>query len=127
MGSKLFVGNLAFHTTDDQLRGAFKAVGEVADVHVLMDRATGRSRGFGFVTMGSDEAARDAIAQMDGQMLDGRPLRVNEAEDRPRRDGGGGGGFGGGGGCRSGSGGRDGGSGRGGRSGRDGDGDGGDW
>lgn len=119
MGNRLYVGNLAYHTTEDSLRHAFESVGEVADVHLLIDRVTGQSRGFGFVTMANDELARTAIAKLDGSELDGRPIRVNEAEDRPR-GGGGRGGFGGGG--RGGDGrrafGGGGGGGRGGRGGR---------
>jgi hypothetical protein len=100
MGQRLYVGNLPFSATAEDIREAFAGVGEVADVHLVTDRETGRARGFAFVTMGSDEAANAAIEQMNGSMLGGRPLRVNEAEDRPRGGGGGGGrgGFGGGGG-----------------------------
>ena len=95
MGTRLYVGNLSFNTTKDALHAAFSANGrEVTDVHVVMDRDTGRSRGFGFVTLGSNEQAQQAIAEMNGAMLDGRPLRVNEAEERPQRGGGGGGGGG---------------------------------
>lgn len=101
MGNRLYVGNLSFHTTDDSLRSAFEGLGEVVDVKVIVDRESGQSRGFGFVTMGSGEAAQRAISAMNGTMLDGRALRVNEAEDRPQRGPGGGGG-GGGGGMRSG-------------------------
>jgi RNA recognition motif-containing protein len=97
MGNRLYVGNLAYHTTEDSLRGAFETVGEVADVHLLRDRVTGQSRGFGFVTMASEKAAREAIAKLDGSTLDGRSIRVHEAEARPQRGGGGRGGFGGGG------------------------------
>ena len=64
MGNRLYVGNLAYHTTEDSLRSAFEAVGEVTDVHLLIDRVTGQSRGFGFVTMANDELARDAIAKL---------------------------------------------------------------
>lgn len=97
MSSRLYVGNLAFHTTADVIRDAFAQSGTVTDVHLVMDRETGRARGFGFVTMASPQDAANAIRAMDGAVLDGRPLRVNEAEERPRT-GGGGGGFGGGGG-----------------------------
>ena len=105
MGNRIYVGNLSFHTTGDMVRDAFAAFGEVTDVHVMTDRDTGRSRGFAFVTMSSDAQAVEAIGNMNGQMLDGRPLRVNEAEERKPRTGGfggggGGGGFGGGGGGR---------------------------
>lgn len=91
MGNRLYVGNLSFHATTDSLRAAFAERGEVTDVHVVMDRETGRSRGFAFVTMGSDHEAQSAISSMNGALLDGRPLRVNEAEERPQRSGGGGG------------------------------------
>jgi hypothetical protein len=106
MGNRLYVGNLSFHTTTDVLRQAFAGAGEVTDAHVVTDRETGRSRGFGFITMASEEQAQAAISAMNGADLDGRPLRVNEAEERPQRGGGGGGGgFGGGGGGRGGGGG----------------------
>jgi RNA recognition motif-containing protein len=98
MGTRLYVGNLSFHTTPETLREAFGQLGEVSDVHLVSDRETGRSRGFAFVTMGTAEEAAKAISEMDGATLDGRPLRVNEAEERQSRGGGGGGGFGGGGG-----------------------------
>lgn len=104
MGNRLYVGNLSFNTTPETLREHFSAIGEVSDVHVVSDRETGRSRGFAFVTMGSSEEAAKAISEMDGATLDGRALRVNEAEERQHR-GGGGGGFGGGGGGRRGGGG----------------------
>jgi len=95
MGNRLYVGNLAFGTNEEAVRNAFGQSGEVTDVRIMMDRETGRPRGFGFVTMVDDNAARAAIEQLNGMILDGRPLRVNEAEDRPRRGPGGGGGFGG--------------------------------
>ena len=101
MNTRLFVGNLSFHTSENDLRDAFAQFGEVVDVKIMTDRETGRSRGFGFVSMATDDAARSAIEQMNGQELDGRALRVNEAEERRDRGfggGGGGGGFGGGGG-----------------------------
>jgi cold-inducible RNA-binding protein len=98
MGTRLYVGNLSFSSTIDTVREAFARIGEVTDVHIVTDRATGQSRGFGFVTMGSPAEAQKAIEAMNGANLDGRPLRVNEAEERPPRGGGGGGGFGGGGG-----------------------------
>ena len=102
MGNRLYVGNLSFNTGSDALRDAFAKFGEVTDVHLVTDRQTGQPRGFGFVTMGTSAAAQAAIAGMNGSNLDGRALRVNEAEDRPARGGGGGGGgrgggFGGGG------------------------------
>jgi len=107
VGNRLYVGNLSFNATTDSLRTAFSAFGEVTDSHIVMDRETGRSRGFGFVTMGTAEAAQKAIAEMNGAMLDGRPLKVNEAEERGGggRGGGGGGGGGRGGGGRGGGGG----------------------
>ncbi len=102
MGNRLYVGNLPFSATTDTLRQAFASSGEVTDVHVVTDRESGQSRGFGFVTMGSAQEAANAIAAMNGANLDGRALRVNEAEERPQRSGGG---FGGGGGQRGGGGG----------------------
>jgi RNA recognition motif-containing protein len=103
MGNRLYVGNLSFDATSESVRKAFAEIGEVTDVHVATDRETGRSRGFAFVTMASAQQAADAISRMNGAMLDGRPLRVNEAEERR---GGGGRGFGGGGGGGGGRGGR---------------------
>jgi RNA recognition motif-containing protein len=100
MGNRLYVGNLSFDTTSDVLRNCFAECGQVDDVHLVTDRETGRARGFAFVTMGSDADARNAIATLNNSVLEGRPLRVNEAEERPR---GGGGGGGGGGGFRGGS------------------------
>ena len=104
MGNRLYVGNLSFNSTQDMLRDAFAAHGEVVDVHLVADRMTGQSRGFGFVTMGSRSEAEGAMSAMNGADLDGRALRVNEAEERSA-GGGGGGGRGGGGGGRSGGGG----------------------
>jgi RNA recognition motif-containing protein len=98
MGNRLYVGNLPFSATTEALRAAFGASGEVTDVHIVTDRESGQSRGFGFVTMGNAHEAAKAIAAMNGSMLDGRPLRVNEAEERPQRSGGFGGGAGSGGG-----------------------------
>ena len=99
MGSKLYVGNLNFTTTEDTLRAAFSENGRtVKEVAIPSDRETGRPRGFAFVTMGSDADAKAAIAALDGKDLDGRSLKVNEAQDRPARSGGGGGRPGGGGG-----------------------------
>lgn len=93
MSTRLYVGNLSFRTTKDSLREAFAEGGrEVVDVHVVTDRETGQSRGFGFVTLASADQAKAAMQAMNGAMLDGRPLRVNEAEDRPPRGAGGGGG-----------------------------------
>ena len=90
MGNRLYVGNLSFNATTESLRAAFAAHGDVTDVHVVMDRETGQSRGFGFVTMGSPAAAAAAISQMHGTPLDGRSLKVNEAEERTGGGGGGG-------------------------------------
>ncbi len=99
MGNRLYVGNLSFQTNTDTIRSAFQAIGDVTDVHAVTDRETGQSRGFAFVTMGTAQEAAKAIAEMNGVLLDGRMLRVNEAEERQARSGGGGGGgFGGGGG-----------------------------
>jgi RNA recognition motif-containing protein len=107
MNNRLYVGNLAFHTTEDVLTRAFQACGEVVETKLILDRETGRSRGFAFVVMSNPEEAQRAISQMNGADLDGRPLRVNEAEERKPHGGGGGGGFGGprggGGGGRGGS------------------------
>jgi len=99
MGNRLYVGNLSFNSGADALRTAFSEFGEVTDVHLVSDRTTGQSRGFGFVTMGSSSAAVNAIAQLNGTVLDGRALKVNEAEERSSGGGrnSGGGSFGGGG------------------------------
>lgn len=108
MGNKLFVGGLSWDTNEQGLRGAFERFGNLSEVKVILDRDTGRSRGFGFVTFDDPQAAQLAAQEMDGAELDGRNLRVNEAADRPpRRGGGGGGGFGGGGGGGGGYGGDD--------------------
>ena len=117
MNTKLFVGNLSFDITENDLQDLFAAFGPVTEVNLMMDRATGRSRGFAFVTMATSEGAQAAIAGMSGKNVKGRDLTVNEA--RPREDrggGGGGGGRGGGGGYgdRRGGGGGGGGGGRGG-------------
>jgi cold-inducible RNA-binding protein len=98
MGNKLFVGGLSWGTTDATLRAAFAEVGEVTDAKVVMDRETGRSRGFGFVTMVDDATAREAVSRLDGQAIDGRTVKVSEAQERAPRSGGFGGGGGGGGG-----------------------------
>jgi cold-inducible RNA-binding protein len=82
MGNRLYVGNLSFSTTSEALRAEFAALGEVTDVHLVTDRDSGQSRGFGFVTMGSASDATKAIAAMNGAVVDGRALRVNEAEER---------------------------------------------
>ena len=102
MGNRLFVGNLSFNTTEEALMAAFQEFGEVVEARLMTERETGRSRGFGFVEMATPEAAAKAIEEMNGALLDGRPLRVNEAEKRPERGGGGGGFRGGGGGGRGG-------------------------
>lgn len=144
MGNKLYVGNLAYSVRDESLQESFGQFGTVTSAKVMMDRETGRSKGFGFVEMGSDAEAQAAINGMNGQPLEGRPLVVNEARPREERPGGfsgaprspyggggrsggggggyggggGGGGYGGGGGGRSGGGGGGyGGGGGGGRSG----------
>lgn len=90
MSQKLFVGGLSWGTDDQGLRSAFEAFGEVTEAKVIMDRDTGRSRGFGFVTYASEDAANKAKAEMNGAVLDGRTLRVDGAQER--RGGGGGGG-----------------------------------
>ena len=114
MSKKLFVGGLSWGTTDDALHGAFSRFGEIAEAKVITDRETGRSRGFGFVTFANDESAASAITEMNGAELDGRTIKVNEAEDKGFRTGGGGGGGGGRGGPRGGGGGYKGGGSRGG-------------
>jgi RNA recognition motif-containing protein len=90
MGNRLYIGNLSFQVTTESLREAFTPYGEVTDVHVVTDRDSGQSRGFGFVTMGSDQEAKNAMSSLDGSMIDGRALRVNEAEERQARGAGGG-------------------------------------
>ena len=110
MSKKLFVGGLSWDTNDASLRQAFETFGAVTEAKVITDRETGRSRGFGFVTFEDAAAGSEAISKMDGTSLDGRTVRVNEAEDKPR--GGRGGGGGGGGGHRGGGGGGGGGGGR---------------
>jgi len=126
MGKKLYVGNLAYGVSSSDLQQMFEAHGTVESAQVIMDRDTGRSKGFGFVEMGSDQEAQAAIDALNGKEVDGRNLTVNEA--RPKEGGGGGGGRGGygggggrggygggGGGGRGGYGGGGGGGGRGGR------------
>ena len=99
MGNRLYVGNLSWETTEEDLRQAFSADGRtVKDVHLVMDRETSRPRGFGFVEMGSDAEAEATIEAMNGTNLQGRDLTVNEAKERQPRGGGGGGRGGGGGG-----------------------------
>ena len=112
MGKKLYVGNLPYSVSDSDLQQMFEAHGSVQSAQVIMDRDTGRSKGFGFVEMGSDAEAQAAITAMNGNEIDGRALTVNEA--RPKEGGGGGGGRGGGGGGRGGYGGGGGGRGGGG-------------
>ncbi len=94
MSKKLFCGSLSWNTTNDGLRETFEAFGEVEEAVVVTDRDTGRSRGFGFVTMAEDEPADTAIAALDGSQLDGRAIKVNVAKPRENRGGGGGGGGG---------------------------------
>ena len=94
--SKLFVGNLSFNTTENDLRDTFAAHGTVVEVNLMTDRETGRPRGFGFVTMGTPEEAEAAIGTLNGKDVDGRALTVNVAKPREERSGGGGGGGGGG-------------------------------
>src|SRR5216117_935564 len=103
MNTKIFVGNLSFNTTENELQDAFAAHGTVIEANVMMDRATGRPRGFGFVTMSSAEEAQKALEALNGSSVDGRALTVNVARPREERSGGGGGGgerrgYGGGGG-----------------------------
>ena len=123
MGNKLYVGNLSYNVRDDDLQQTFAQFGTVSSAKVMMDRETGRSKGFGFVEMGSDAEAQSAINGMNGQQMDGRALVVNEARPREERPGGfgggrsggggggGGGGYGGGGGFGGGGAGRSGGGG----------------
>jgi RNA recognition motif-containing protein len=134
MGKKLYVGNLPFSATDESLQEMFAQSGSVTSAKIIMDRDTGRSKGFGFVEMANDDEAEAAIAALNGQEHNGRALTVNEARPREDRGGGGGGGrggyggggggggrggYGGGGGGRGGGGGGYGGGGGGGRGGRD--------
>jgi RNA recognition motif-containing protein len=106
---KLYVGNLSFNTSAQELTELFAAVGTVQSANVIEDRETGRSRGFGFVEMSTQAEGQDAISQLNGKEIDGRELKVNEAKPQGSRDGGGGGrggyGGGGGGGSRGGYGG----------------------
>lgn len=119
MGKKLYVGNLPFNTTETAVQEIFQQAGTVESAKIIMDRATGRSKGFGFVEMSSDEEAQQAIEKFNGYQVDGRSIKVSEANEKPAGDrggfgggggnrgprgggfgGGGGGGFGGGGGNR---------------------------
>ena len=95
MSNKLFVGNLSFNTTENDLQDAFAAHGSVVEVNLMMDRVSGRPRGFGFVTMSTPDEAQKAIDALHGKQLDGRALTVNIARPREERPGGGGGGGGG--------------------------------
>ena len=92
MSTKLFVGNLSFNTTENDLQDAFAAHGTVTETNLMMDRMTNRPRGFAFITMSSAEEAQKAIAAMNGKDMDGRALTVNVAKPREERTGGGGGG-----------------------------------
>ena len=103
MAKKVYVGNLSYGTTDSDLQKMFEEFGTVESAQVIMDRASGRSKGFGFVEMGSQQEAEAAIKGLNGKDMDGRALTVNEAKPREDRGGGGRGGYGGGGG-RSGGG-----------------------
>jgi len=108
MNSKLFVGNLSFNTTENELQDAFAACGTVSEVNLITDRMSGRSKGFAFVTMGTPEEAQNAINSLNGKDVNGRAMNVSEArprEERPSGGGGFGGGRGGGGGGRGGGGG----------------------
>jgi RNA recognition motif-containing protein len=125
MGKKLYVGNLPYSATDSTLQQHFSQVGTVESAKVIMDRDSGRSKGFGFVEMSSEQEATDAIEKLNGQQMDGRPLNISEARPQAPREGGGRGFGGGGGGGGYGGGGYGGGGGgggrgdRGGRGGRD--------
>ena len=104
MGTKLYVGNLSFNTTETDLQDLFAQAGPVQEVTLMQDKFTGKSRGFAFVTMSSDADAQKAISDFNGKTVEGRPLTVNEARPREARPPGGGGGYGGGGGGRGGGG-----------------------
>jgi cold-inducible RNA-binding protein len=86
MSNKLFVGSLSWNTTSEELQQAFAAVGEVVEAKVLTDRETGRSRGFGFVTYDDEQSAVRAVEELNGSTLDGRTIRVDQANERPRND-----------------------------------------
>jgi RNA recognition motif-containing protein len=116
VGKKLYVGNLPYSATDSGLQAHFSQCGTVESAKVIMDRDSGRSKGFGFVEMSTDAEAEAAIQKLNNQVMDGRPLNVSEARPQaPRSGGGGGGGYGGGGGGGGYGGGGGGGGGRGGR------------
>src|SRR5947199_3276035 len=85
MGTKLYVGNLPFNTTENELQELFSQAGAVQEVTLMQDRFTGKSRGFAFITMGSDEDAQNAISKLKGQLMDGRPLTVQEARPPEQR------------------------------------------
>ena len=91
MGTKLYIGNLSFNTTENELQELFSQAGTVQEVTLMQDKFTGKSRGFAFVTMGSEEDAQNAISKLNGQAIEGRPLTVNEARPREQRAPGGGG------------------------------------
>ncbi len=95
MGTKLYVGNLSYSTTEDQIRTLFSQAGDIAEIAFIMDRDTGRPKGFGFVTMATEEGAQEAIKRFNGQTVDNRALTVNEARPREERSNSGGG-YGGG-------------------------------
>jgi len=88
MAKKLYIGNLNYSTDEGSIRKMFEAHGEVVSLNLITDKYTGQSKGFGFVEMATDEAAKAAIAALNGQQIDGRAIRVNEAFDKPRGDGG---------------------------------------
>ena len=115
MGTKLYVGNLSFNTTENELQELFSQAGTVQEVTLMQDKFTGKSRGFAFVTMSAEADAQNAITKFNGQTIEGRPLTVNEARPREARPPGGGGGGGGRGGYGGGGGGYGGGGGGGGR------------
>jgi RNA recognition motif-containing protein len=98
MGTRLYVGNLSFNTTETDLQDLFSQAGAVQEVALMQDKFTGKSRGFAFVTMTNEQDAQNAITQFNGKTVEGRPLTVNEARPREARPSGGGGGYGGGGG-----------------------------
>jgi RNA recognition motif-containing protein len=93
MGKRLYVGNLSYGTTDETLRQLFEGHGQVTSAQIIMDRDTGRSKGFGFVEMASDQEAQAAITALNGQQIDGRALTVNEARPKTETGGGGRGGY----------------------------------
>ena len=90
MGTKLYVGNLSYDTTEDQIRTLFSQAGEIAEIAFIMDRDTGRPKGFGFVTMATEEGSKEAIKRFNGFTMDNRALTVNEAKPREERSTGGG-------------------------------------